>query len=136
MINIKCLVSSLLFQAIAILGIIFLCHSLLPRELVFHEIPRIWIVLTILLALFTTGESYFVLTHFLVNIKKLLSLQKQKIYFIVLINISIFFLLNGVIMLYFANHKGVIICIIGLISLFAGIGWSLGIIKILYLYEQ
>ena len=70
-----------------------------------REIPNVWIAAVGLLALFTAVESYFVLTRILIDMRRLFSLQRQKIYLAVLVNVAIFLFLNGGIMLYFAIKK-------------------------------
>lgn len=127
---------SLLFQTIAASVVSFLCRTLPPQELSLREIPSVWIVSVVLFALFTAVESYFVLTRFLINMKRLFSLQEQKIYFSVLTNIAVLLLLNGGIMLCFANQKGVVTCAVGLIGLLAGLGLSFGMIRFLQQREQ
>ena len=127
---------SLLLQILTASGVACLCRSLPEQELTLREIPGVWIAAVVLFALFTAAESYFVLTRFLIDMRRLFSLQGQKIYFAVLMNIAIFLLLNGGIMLYFANQKGAMLCTIGFISLSAGLGFSLGSIKILQPRKQ
>ena len=96
-----------------------------------REIPNVWIAAVGLLALFTAVESYFVLTRILIDMRRLFSLQRQKIYLAVLVNIAIFLLLNGGIMLYFANQKGAVIRAVVFIGFCAGLGLLLGTVKIL-----